>query len=215
VLLAITYLYEYRPEATVVICPADHLVVPEDRSIMYLRAICHLVRYQPERLFMLGVPVHRTVGGSGWVIPGRPRSARSHTPELPEALAVEGSSEEIEMASYKGAVAQGALWITDCWAFRARTLWDLSWTLEPESMTRFHALRLALHAEAFESAPSDRVRTSLSRVFSGIRPAGFSSSILRMVPEAVMVVPMDGVQWGGRVDREHAMRSIVGRRSQN
>ena len=100
---------------------------------------------------------------------------------------------------------EGCLWNTMVMAVKVRTLWDMGRASLPEMMVHFDALLPALGTASEASA--------LAEAYRRLGSFNFSRDLVERLPERVMVLPMEGVEWSdlGRPARIHEIRGRLGR----
>src|SRR5206468_9992422 len=131
--LALTFVRQQDPEATVVIFPSDHFVYPVDRFIEVVWTAVAAARELKVHLVLLGVCPDKLELEYGWIQPGPHLSwVNGHRVRATQAFL-----EKPSLDRCRSAMAAGALWNTLILASRVETLWALGWDCFAEMMPLF------------------------------------------------------------------------------
>lgn len=165
-LLPLTRLHKFYPEAVVAIFPSDQFILEEERFMGYVDLACRFVEEDPSRLVLLGVDPQDPESEYGYIEPGEP--ARNLTPSgiFHISRFIEKPGPE---AAYES-ILRGGLWNTMVMAFKAKTFLDLVCKMTPEYSAPFHQIWKAVGTPG----EAERVR----EVYRGLAPMNLSSGLL-------------------------------------
>jgi mannose-1-phosphate guanylyltransferase len=106
------------PNATVVVFPADHFILEEERFMRQVGEVARYVRAHPDWLVVLGVPPSEPDPDYGWIEPGAPMGWVGAGP----IHRVRGFREKPTEDSARRLFSAGALWNTFVFAATVSTL---------------------------------------------------------------------------------------------
>jgi len=191
VLLALTYVRKAEPDATIVLFPCDHFVLPEDRFLRCVHTALGAVERLPDRVVLVGAPADRAELDYGWIVPGQSLGS-VHDQGV---RAVERFVEKPDADAASALHRSGALWNTLVIAVRAEVLWTLCWQRLPQLMLPFERLLRAI-------GTPDEVPV-LNLIYAVMPERNFSRDLLVAAPDRLAVVPLVNVMWSdwGKAER--------------
>ncbi len=198
VLLPLTYVRAFSPDATVAICPSDHFVYPEDRFVEALQRAAEMVETLPERPILLGVVPDAPETDYGWIRPADGIDGGW-------AKTVDSFIEKPAPGTARAALAQGALWNTLILIAKVGTIWGLAKQHIPDISALF---------ESFDGTIGSTTENfSLESIYSVMPSRNFSSALLQPAARQLAVASLDGVCWSdwGRPERIVATLRKIGR----
>lgn len=187
------------PQATVIIFPSDHFISSAPAFAACVRKAASMAERWPEKIVLLGAIPDGPEQDYGWIEPDRSWSAPSGAMKVARFREKPGEAEAERM--YR----DGCLWNTMVMAVKVRALWDMGRRCEPGMMRHFDALLPSL------GGPGEG--PALAAAYRRLEPRNFSRDIVERLPERVMVLPMEGVEWSdlGRPARIEEIRGRLGR----
>ncbi len=194
VFLALTYVLEHDPRATVLIYPSDHFAHAEHQFTRYAAKALILANYFHDRLFVLGAAPDGPDRDVTWVVPNDDTSSRIWESLEPQPVAVSRLEHAHSARRALELYRNRCLWSTMVVAADARALWDVGKNFAREMAHRLLKLRRVLRAARELRVGSDE-SLALSSVYEELEPTDFSRAILEKSVERIVVLPMDGVQW--------------------
>jgi len=199
VMLPLVYVLAQEPEATVLILPSDHFVLPDEQFVPNLERAAHLAECLPNRLVVLGAAPTRPQADFGWVEAGPFLEGMADF----GARSVKRFYEEPSHEEAERFLQRGYFWNTRIMAVKARTLWTIGQQLFPGMLKRFENLLDLLKLINNGNASRDLEKLALRDVYRGLETANFSRRVLR-APEWITLLPMSDLSstnWGhdGRV----------------
>ncbi len=183
IFLPLTYIRKRDPQATVVLYPADHFVLPEQRFIQMVGKLIRAAELFSDRLMLLGVSPTGVELDYGWIVPADPLGCIRGS----QVRQVEAFLEKPDSDRARAALDAGGLWNTFVMAAKVELLWQLGWQWLPEVMRR-----LAIFDDAIGSSFE---RQALEMIYEDMPRRNFSSDLLEYVPERVGVLEMQDVIW--------------------
>lgn len=187
------------PSATVIIFPSDHFVSSGPAFSACVRKAAAMAERRPEQLVLLAAVPDGPEEDYGWIEPDRSWSTAAGAMKVSRFREKPGAQEAVRMFN------DGCLWNTMIMAVKVRTLWDMGRACLPEMMEHFDALLPSLDTPGESDA--------LAETYRRLGRYNFSRDIVERLPERVMVLPMDGVEWSdlGRPARIREIRGRLGR----
>lgn len=183
VFFPLTYVLKRDPNATVVICPADHYVFPEERFIETLQQAVRLAEIMKDRILVFGAAPTYLELSYGWLEKGAPIGWGAE----PRVYELKAFIEKPDAVQGLNAMTRGALWNTSVVVTKATTLWHLGWNCFPNLMDRFARLREAI------GTPTES--QTLMTIYQDIPIRNFSRDFLERIPHCIGVMEFEGVQW--------------------
>ena len=199
IFLPAAYILRADPSATVLIFPSDHFVSSTPAFSASVRRAAALAERCPDKIVLLGAIPDGPEEDYGWIEPDRTWSTPAGAMKVTRFREKPGAREAAAMYE------EGCLWNTMVMAVKVRTLWDMGRAGLPEMMTHFDALLPALGTASESSA--------LAEAYRRLGSFNFSRDLVERLPERVMVLPMEGVEWSdlGRPARIQEIRGRLGR----
>lgn len=191
IFVAASYVKARDPNATVVICPSDHFIYPEDLFIKTLRSTAAIATEIKHWLFMLGVKPDRPEPDYGYIFPG----ASLAKMDGHRIYAVQEFLEKPNLTRSAEAISTGALWNTFILVAKVDTLWGIGWQFSPAMMSCFKQ-----YADAIGMDQEDE---KLDAIYKTMPSHNFSSGLLRQSCNHLAVVELNDVLWcdWGRPER--------------
>lgn len=183
IFLPLTFILARDPHATVMICPSDHFIHPEDRFVSAAGEAVWGSMLVGGRPVLLAAKPDTLELEYGWIKPGRFLGWTGKAP----IQAVEKFFEKPDVATAREHWANGSLWNTMILAAKARELWRLGWKCFPEMMKLFERLK-----DAIDTAEELRV---LDAIYEAMPRRNFSSHLLQCVPGQLAVMEMRDIFW--------------------
>ena len=200
--LPVTYIRHRDPQATIVVCPSDQFVYPEDRFVALARRAASAAERLPDHLVLLGAVPDRLELDYGWLQPG---SRLSHPDDDP-IHTVQAPLEHPTLAEADILLNSGALWNTGAFATKVETLWALiGMRCSPSTMPCFAGPNRAV------GGASERPNIEIT---GQDRPwDDFFSGLIRHGPKPLAVLALTGVLWSdwGKPERITEMLRRIGR----
>lgn len=213
VLLPLAYVLSKNLDATILLLPAAHFVLPEERFCGQMHRALELAESHRDRIILVGAIPDRTESEYDWIDPGTARvdgsGAQASWPGEPTYLSEKPSSKEA-----RALLRSGCLWNTAIVAAKAKTLWSLGRQCLPSMMVYFDAFLTVLRAIRERRLDPSWEAKALDALYNSISPADFSADILQHASRQSMVLRMEGVYW---CDWGHAQQvtdtlALLGRR---
>lgn len=192
VLLPLALLERRDPDATVAIFPSDHWIGSERRFVGHVARAASIVAASPERVAVLGVRPTGADPDYGYLVPGRPLDVAAGP-----ATAVRAFFEKPARPLAARLVRGGALWSTFVLVARVETLLAAAERLVPEAVAVMR--RLARRPEERAAA------------YPTLAPWSFSQGVLRAMADALVVGPVDDVEWSDWGTPEAILRTLSDR----
>jgi mannose-1-phosphate guanylyltransferase len=187
------------PDATVLILPSDHFILPDRKFAATAKQALRLAGQDPNRIVLLGAVPDSPTADYGWIQKGKPAAA----PMRSGASAVEAFIEKPGTEKANQLYKQGWLWNTMIFAAKARLIWELSTRFDRALTARFDFYRRALAAVNEKRVPPSHRRLALRHLYSDMRSSDFSRDLAQRFPRRCTVLPMEGVYW---TDCGHPLR---------
>ena len=188
-LLPLAQIIAQDPRAVVHIFPADHYVFPEERFARMVRASALLASCRPDRMVLMGAQPDGPELDYGWVKASAANGNRSRV------LGVDSFFEKPPKQTAERLFREGGYWNTMIIAVKARLIWEVSRELFPQMMEKFEELRQLFAAARVHRVGPAALRKAVDRVYDGIVAADLSKHILQKVPERLLLLAMDQIDW--------------------
>ena len=183
VLLAAHWIRARDPKATVVVTPADHLVLDEADLIRHIGGVARFVRQHPEWMVLLGAQPTEPETEYGWIEAGPPVGWTAEGPVSRILRFWEKPSAELASALH----ASVCLWNTFVLVAGADTLAAAGAEYVPELTERLNRLA-AFFGTEHES-------WAMRQAYALAPSANFSRSVLQRCPGALAVSRLPAVTW--------------------
>jgi len=200
IMLPLTRLYKYYPEAVVVLFPSDHFVLEEDQFMNHVDLACHIVERDPSRLVLLGVEPCAPESEYGYILPAAGAAGFTQYGLRPVSKFIEKPDQQ----AAKELFHKGGLWNTMVMAFKAETLLGLARKVAPVLSRSFHRIWRSVGTPAENAVVED--------VYRKIKPVNFSKDLLEAISAQysshLQVLPVRGVYWSDW-GSEHRIKSML------
>ena len=183
ILLPLLHILQRDPKALVVLLPADHFIVEEERFMAYVEEAAAFVATAPGCLVLLGVEPERPEPQYGWIEAGD-IFGRHHSTEFYQ---VRRFWEKPDHSMAQSLYLSGGLWNTAVLVGRGWWLLSLFKTLTPELFRRFD--RFGSHLGSPQEAEA------LESLYARLPVVNFSHAILAQHPSRLAVVRVQDVYW--------------------
>lgn len=199
ILLPLTTVLAYDPEATVIIFPSDHYIRPNKAFTACMDQAAALAEREPRKLILAAAVADEPETEYGWIQPG----ALAHRRGGLEAYEVLQFHEKPGAAQAREFHEQGFLWNTFIMAGKARAFWELTRAFHPELVARYERIKA--------SVGRPDAAAELAAAYEGVPAINFSRSVLERASDAALVVPMTGIEWNdwGRPERIMATLDLL------
>jgi mannose-1-phosphate guanylyltransferase len=165
------------PEATLVVMPADHLILPSEAFQAAVRQAVALVESQPETLVTFGIPPTYPAETFGYIERGQ---ARDQGSGVAPAFEVARFREKPARSIAEEYVASGNFyWNSGIFVWKARTILDALGRFEPELYARLQAIGAAIGRPDFTKV--------LDREFTAIRGKSIDYAVMERYQPVVVV----------------------------
>ncbi len=185
VMLPLVYVLAEEPEATVLILPSDHFVLPDEQFLAHLERAACLAECLPNRLVVLGALPTRPQADFGWVEAGPFLEGMAGF----GARSVKQFYEKPTQEEAEHFLQSGYFWNTRIMAVKARTLWSIGQQLFPGMVKRFENLLDLLKLVNNGHASPELEKLALRDVYRGLEATNFSRRVLQ-APEWITLLPM-------------------------
>jgi len=174
-LFSLLHLARRSVDATIAVFPSDHYVGDDQGFVGHVQRAVRIVAEIPHKIVLLGIPPDRCEPGYGYVEPSQP------LPGGGGAFHVAGFQEKPSVGRARAIVARGGLWNSFVMVFRLRRMLDLIREILPAQFAAMHAL------------PADPAAAAIH--YRTLRSWNFSTEFLACIPEHLVVLRVDNVQW--------------------
>jgi mannose-1-phosphate guanylyltransferase len=183
ILLPLLHVYQRDPKAIVVLLPADHFILKEERFMAYVEEAAAFVATAPGCLVLLGSEPERPEPQYGWIEAGEIFGRHHRT----EVYGVRQFWEKPDRRTAQALYVNGCLWNTLVLVGRAWWLLSLFNKLTPELSSLFDGLQ-PLIGSPTEAEVVEKIYTRLPSV-------DFSRAILAKHPSRLAVLRLKDVYW--------------------
>jgi mannose-1-phosphate guanylyltransferase len=170
----------------VAVFPTDHFVDDDHAFIAHVARAAGAISHMPEKIAILGIVPDCVETGYGYILPSDPL-------EFSNTYNVEAFVEKPGPSSARHIISNGGLWNTFVMVFRISRMLDLVRELVPHHFRKLSQLR------QFPEKAAELYRT--------LEPWNFSTQVLSMIPEHLIVVGIDDVHWSDWGTRESVERT--------
>jgi mannose-1-phosphate guanylyltransferase len=198
ILLPLAYVSHRGPAATVVIFPADHFILDEERFMACVEQAAAETQQFPHEFTLLGMTPDEIKEGYGWIEPASKGIGR-------RTWAVRRFWEKPTVAEAQALLRRRALWNTFVCVAQVTTMWELVRKTAPALCHTFDNIRLMLnsaHAALF-----------IAHAYETMPTLNFSSGVCEPLATWLRVLPVPKVGWSdwGSVERILASLQQMGR----
>ena len=187
IFLPLMHLYKRCPEAIVVVFPADHFILEEERFMDHVELAARAIHHDPSRIVLLAMEASVPEVEYGYIVPRAERDRLSLWGTYGAARFVEKPPASLAAEL----VSAGGLWNTMIMVFKVHTLVQLLRRLFPAVYGYFSRVHDAIGTPAEAK--------TVEAVYKLLEPMNFSKDFLEKVtdayPEAVSVLPVLQVFW--------------------
>jgi mannose-1-phosphate guanylyltransferase len=215
IFLALAYILDRDPSATVLIFPSDHYIYPEKNFLEYVMRAALVARSIRGRLVLLaGIP-DGPEESHGWIMPGRVQGFWGGEASGAKLLEVARFYEKTTERQARKLFESGGLWSTMIAAASVETLWNLGWHLLPAMMEKLTTFRAALHSVLNGRVEKAHETLALHHLYRGMEPADFSRDVLQRARDEALVIPLEGIEWSDWDGPERVIKNLrsIGRRA--
>ncbi len=184
ILLPLLHVYQRDPKAVVVLLPADHFIVEEERFMAHVEEAAAFVADAPGCLVLLGVEPERPEPEYGWIETGGISGHHHHTEVHRVRRFWEKPDRHTAQILYH---RYDCLWNTMVVAGRAWWLLSLFKTLTPELSSLFDGL------QPFIGSPTEA--EAVEKTYAKLPVVDFSRAILAQHPPRLAVLRVKDVYW--------------------
>ncbi|RMH04448.1 MAG: hypothetical protein D6704_11050 [Nitrospirae bacterium] len=179
---ALAYLKAWNPQATVIICPCDHAIFPENRFCQQILHAVEAAEQWPHRLILFGHAASPTYHQADWVVRQDIMGMVHGMPvwkvqAFDEAMLRDGSHEEGDRRPRFPFVVVA----------KVDTVWRLGWRHFPQFMHRAETLRVTV------GTPHESY--ALHSMYRELSQWNFVSDFLMHIPEEMGVLDAQGLLW--------------------
>lgn len=191
IMLPLTYIKTWDPQAVVAVFPADHFIFPEDRFVEIVRRAVKGMAFLKDRVILMGVRPTSVEVEYGWMLPGATLGWSGGSP----IRAIKAFREKPDIRQGQVLIGQGALWNTLVMVGKVETLWNMGWMCFPDIMKAFDRLGKAIGTPAEGSI--------LQAIYQEMPRRNFSSEVLECLTDRLGVMELENVMWSdwGRPER--------------
>ncbi|HEY7249834.1 MAG TPA: sugar phosphate nucleotidyltransferase [Methylomirabilota bacterium] len=183
VLFAAHWIRTRHEEATVVVFPSDHLIMPEAAFMRHVEAAAEFAEASPDHLVLLGAPPREPESEYGWIELADQLGSTARGP----VYRVHRFVEKPPLAAARALWAAGALWSTLVFAVPAAALTGAGRECVPALDERLR--------QAMAFAGTEHERWAIRQAFVLAPRANFSRDLLEAWPRSLGVMPMSNVTW--------------------
>jgi len=193
ILLPVQWIAGQDPGATVAVFPSDHFVADDAAFMRHVLRLAGLAARDLDRIFLVGARPDSAETGYGWIEPG----ARLGPPGVRRVVRF-WEKPSAQMA--RVCLTQGCLWNTFVMVGRAEAFLDAA----RESMP---SLAGALEPIRPVAEPLARARV-LDKAYAYAPTAGFSDSVLAVLPERLAVTALPASSWSDWGTPERVLHTL-------
>jgi mannose-1-phosphate guanylyltransferase len=187
IFLPLMHLYKRCPEAIVVVFPADHFILEEERFMDHVELAARAIHHDPSRIVLLAMEASIPEVEYGYIVPRAERDPLSLWGTYRAAKFIEKPPAPLAMEL----ISAGGLWNTMIMVFKVHTLVQL--------LRRLFPAIYSLFAQVHEAIGTPAEAKTVEAVYKLLEPMNFSKDFLEKVtaayPEAVSVLPVLQVFW--------------------
>ena len=173
VALAAACLLAEDPEAIMLVTPADHIITPDAAFIEAVRQAVSTVEKHPDQLCTFGISPDRPATGYGYIEPGSPLTDNDH------AVSIRQFREKPDAETANRFVAEGCLWNSGIFVWRADTILNSLMEFEPEISECLEPIRKSWNTPDFQ--------VSLERHFPNMPSLSIDCAVLERSSESCVI----------------------------
>jgi len=188
-MVALSYIKRWTPNALVTITPTDHYVAPSAKYIEQVRMARGVAAKMRDMVIILGAKPNEPDPELGYLTLGAPLT------DVPEVRRLAGFIEKPSVHVAAELNAQGALWNTMVTCASVDALWELGRATEPQLMDILDSLVPLIGTNDEDDA--------LEYIYRAFLPVSFSRDMLERAPTRLAAMELEGVEWSdwGRPER--------------
>ena len=188
-MVAVSYIKRWTPNALVTITPTDHYVAPSARYIEQVRMARGVAAKMRDTVIILGAKPTEPDPELGYL------SLGERLTEVPQVRRLVGFIEKPNVQVASELTACGALWNTMVTCATVDALWELGRATEPQLMDILDSLVPLIGTNDEDDA--------LEYIYRAFLPVSFSRDMLERAPTRLAAIELEGVEWSdwGRPER--------------
>jgi len=188
-MVALSYIKRWTPNALVTITPTDHYVAPSAQYISQVRMARGVAAKMRDIVVILGVKPNEPDPELGYL------SLGEQLTEVPQVRRLVGFVEKPSVHHATELSAKGALWNTMVTCATVDALWELGRATEPQLMDILDSLVPLIGTKDEDDA--------LEYIYRAFLPVSFSRDMLERAPQRLAAMELEGVEWSdwGRPER--------------
>jgi mannose-1-phosphate guanylyltransferase len=188
-MVALSYIKRWTPNALVTITPTDHYVAPSAHYVAQLRMARGVAAKMRDMVIILGAKPNEPDPELGYL------SLGDQLTEVPKVRRLVGFVEKPAVHVASELTARGALWNTMVTCGSVDALWELGRATEPQLMDILDSLVPLIDTEDEDDA--------LEYIYRAFLPVSFSRDMLERAPTRLAAMELEGVEWSdwGRAER--------------
>lgn len=194
VFLAAMHVFQHDPGATVIVCPADHAVHPEQTFLRHVARAVRVAKHQPDRMIAVAAQPTAAATDLSWIVPNH---ANGSDPDLSRFGLVEvGAYHRRPRArTARRLYGNGGMWCTGVFVTPVQALWHLGFRVVPDLMKRMETIRkLLFSVERNRMFAADLEQRAVSNILRGADPLELDE-LLSICHESLLALPLEGVEW--------------------
>jgi mannose-1-phosphate guanylyltransferase len=184
-LLSLARLSRQCPNASVVVFPSDHFVLEEEKLMRHVHLAHLLVKQDPSRLVLLGIPPEQDDSGYSYILPEKILNRATGL------FRVSGFAQKPDAKKARDLILSGALWNTAVMVFRTDTVLRMVREVAPAFYFAFQRIYAAIGTRAEEKI--------VREMYHQMNAVNFSRELiepyLRSHPSNLLAMPVRGVLW--------------------
>jgi mannose-1-phosphate guanylyltransferase len=190
-LFSLLHLARRSPGATIAVFPSDHYVGDDRAFVEHVQCATRIVNELPDKIVLLGIPPDRCEPDYGYVEPAQPLHT---TCRCASVFYVARFREKPTPAHARAIRARGGLWNSFVMVFRVPRMLDLLRQVLPNEFAEMCAL------------PADAAGAAAR--YGQLQPWNFSTAFLARIPEHLVVLRVDDIQWSDWGTRQAIERTL-------
>jgi mannose-1-phosphate guanylyltransferase len=203
-LLALCFILEQDPEATVVVVPSDHFIYPESRFTDLVRSGCSRMADLPGTILLFGAEPDSPETDYGWIVPGSAPAVATGSRDGDRIYPVKTFREKPGETTARALLASGkAYWNTLIVLAKAATMWELADHVVRSLVDEFVGLRAAIRPRRGRRQGGEPLSRTLALLYERIESRDISRDLIAHATTRTVVLPLRGVLWSdwGRPER--------------